>query len=565
MSPNDVDVELLLEYLRRHITWEQIQRIAKRPARAVRRELALLDFGFFCKYYLQTYFNKPFARIHEETIADVEAMTRDPSGGANQGPDGSGLAVAWPRGHGKTTTVSFALPIWAAITGQKHFIPVIMDSYDQAKLVLQSIKDEIENNQRLREDFGELQGPTWQEDTVILLGAGGVDCMILALGVRMKLRGRKYKQWRPDLIICDDLENDENVESPTQRAKLRRWFFRAVMKAGDASTDIVVPGTVIHYDCLLTHLLKHPLFKARKYQAVVSWATRGDLWGEWERVFTDLANDNRVEDARRFFEQRRPEMLEGTQVAWPEKVPYYALMVMRMEPQSEESGIAIASFSAEMQNEPVAEGERTFQRLQYWHYETRQNELWLVPDERGQATRLADCRVFSACDPSMGRGQTSDFSAIIDLAVAPWRQEFVLEADIERRHPDRLIEVILDHNARWRPVQFGIESNGFQAMVHSDTASAALARGEYPALVEIPSKGDKGVRIRSLQPDVANGYILFNREHRRLNAQMTNHPAADHDDGPDALEMVRTLARAYAGKRPLPARAGVSGRRTGRG
>ena len=44
------------------------------------------------------------------------------------------------------------------------------------------------------------------------------------------------------------------------------------------------------------------------------------------------------------------------------------------------------------------------------------------------------------------------------------------------------------------------------------------------------------MRVQTLQPDVKNKYIKFNRRHKRLLEQLLQFPMASHDDGPDALE-----------------------------
>lgn len=60
--------------------------------------------------------------------------------------------------------------------------------------------------------------------------------------------------------------------------------------------------------------------------------------------------------------------------------------------------------------------------------------------------------------------------------------------------------------------------------------------------VPIPARGyhhaDKDMAIESLQPHVANGLIVFNRNHKVLNQQLEYWPQADHNDGPDGLEML---------------------------
>lgn len=49
--------------------------------------------------------------------------------------------------------------------------------------------------------------------------------------------------------------------------------------------------------------------------------------------------------------------------------------------------------------------------------------------------------------------------------------------------------------------------------------------------------------IQTMQPDVKNKYIKFNRRHKRLIEQLLQFPMGAHDDGPDALEGCRTLAK----------------------
>lgn len=50
-------------------------------------------------------------------------------------------------------------------------------------------------------------------------------------------------------------------------------------------------------------------------------------------------------------------------------------------------------------------------------------------------------------------------------------------------------------------------------------------------------------RIQTMQPDVKNHYIKFNKKHKRLLEQMFHFPMGAHDDGPDALEGCRTIAK----------------------
>lgn len=139
---------------------------------------------------------------------------------------------------------------------------------------------------------------TWKSGTIKTTNGVKVD----AVGSGKKLRGRKNRSWRPDLIVLDDIENDENVNTPEQRKKLLNWFNKAVMKAGDTYTDIMYVGTILHYDSLLSNTLKNPEFKSRKYRAVISYADNTQLWEQWEELFINLFDELHEEHADEFFE-----------------------------------------------------------------------------------------------------------------------------------------------------------------------------------------------------------------------------------------------------------------------
>ena len=190
---------------------------------------------------------------------------------------------------------------------------------------------------------------TWKSGTIKTTNGVKVD----AVGSGKKLRGRKNRSWRPDLIVLDDIENDENVNTPEQRKKLLNWFNKAVMKAGDTYTDIMYVGTILHYDSLLSNTLKNPEFKSRKYRAVISYADNTQLWEQWEELFINLFDELHEEHADEFFEEHKAEMLKGTEVLWEEKLSYYKLMKMKVSEGD-------ASFNSELQNDPIDPDNATF-------------------------------------------------------------------------------------------------------------------------------------------------------------------------------------------------------------
>ena len=355
---------------------------------------------------------------------------------------------------------------------------------------------------------------------------------IEAIGSGKKIRGRKHRNWRPDLIVLDDVENDENVRTPEQRRKLRDWYNKAVSKAGDDYTDIVYIGTLLHYDSLLANTLRNPAYQAIKYKAVIRWSKADALWREWEALYTDLDDPDRAAHALSYFEARRAEMLAGTEVLWEAKLSYYDLMCIRISEGE-------SSFNSELQNEPINPDDCIFM------------EEWLDYYNEAEINfGSADFAFFGFVDPSLGKSKNSDYSAIITLAKhAPTGYMYVLDADIERRHPDRIISDVL-HKEEWLRntygrgyAKLGAETNQFQWFLKEELAKASARAGLYLPIEEVQQTTDKVMRVQTLQPDVKNKYIKFNRRHKRLLEQLLQFPMASHDDGPDALEGARSIAK----------------------
>lgn len=507
----------------------------------LRKQLAAIDLGYFGRAYLPHYFGRESPAFHEKldtmwtngVLKNYDPIT-DKS--KIEKANGSRMATAAPRGHAKSTNFTFKDTIHAIIYEYKHYAIIISDSTEQAEGFLEDIKAELEDNPNIVEDFGNLKGKSWKAGSIVTSTGIKVD----ALGSGKKIRGRKNKNWRPDLIVLDDIENDENVNTSDQRKKLDNWFKKAVSKAGDTYTDIMYIGTILHYDSLLSNVLKNPSYKVQKYQAIIEWAVNESLWEEWEKLYTNLFDEDHENTAKIFFEANKEEMLLGTKVLWEDKLPYYDLMVMRVSE-------GVASFNSELQNEPIDPDSALF------------NEEWFDYYEDGEFDFKSDEFIFiGANDPSLGKNKRSDTSAIINLALSmKTGYMYVVKASIEKRKPDVIIQDAIDMSAALKReygkgfYKFGVEVVQFQYFFKEVMAQRGREAGEYLPIEEIQNVKNKELRIESLQPFIKNGFIKFNRKHKTLINQLLEYPMGKNDDAPDCLEMAVRLAiaiRAVAGK-----------------
>lgn len=498
----------------------------------IRKKLAAFDLGYFGRAYLPHYFSRPSPPFHQEldrlwTEGVLKGLVPDGKKVSKQinRMHGTKRATAAPRGHAKSTNLTFKDTLHAVLWEYKHYPIIISDSSEQAEGFLESIRTELEENSAIIEDFGELAGAIWRSNVIVTK----TGIKIEAVGSGKKIRGRKHKNWRPDLMVLDDIENDENVNTPEQRRKLENWFYKAVSKAGDDYTDIIYIGTMLHYDSLLAKVMKNPSYRSIKYKAVQSFSA-SPLWTRWEEIYTDLDNDSHEADALAYFEKHKEAMLADTSVLWEEKLSYYDLMIIKVSEGE-------ASFNSELQNEPINPDDCLFNEEWFEYYNPFEVDF-------SQPQFL----FFGFVDPSLGKNRKSDFSAIITLALdTVTGYKYIADADVERRHPDVIINDILQ-KALWLEKQygktykaFGVETVQFQWFLKEALAKESARRRIYLPIVEVPQSSDKVLRITTLQPEIKNKYIRFQKKQKRLLDQLKYFPMADHDDGPDALEGVNAL------------------------
>lgn len=430
---------------------------------------------------------------------------------ALQKPTSVHMAVAAPRGEAKSTIVSQLFSLYCLVTQKKRYVLIVMDSIDQAYPMLEAIKVELEFNQRLRIDFPEStgQGRVWQAGTIVT----SANQKVQVAGSGKKLRGLRHGAYRPDLVVLDDIENDEQVRSPEQRNKLHDWLKKTVLPLGsaDGKLDIIYIGTILHYDSVLNRTLSSKAWLTAKFKALIKMPDDMSLWDKWEDFY--LNEGEAVADA--FYYANKEAMDAGAIISWAAR-PLLVLMKIRARDGH-------STFDSEYQNDPVSGDDAIFANsIQYW-------------------TELpANLIYFGALDPSLGKaGASRDPSAIL---VGGYHREtgklYVIEAQVKKRLPDLIIEDVIRLHKQYNCQRWFVETVQFQEFLKDELVKRSAQRGSPVPATAIKPNTDKMLRIESLQPHIANGLILLHSSQATLIAQLRHFPKADHDDGPDALEML---------------------------
>lgn len=208
------------------------------------------------------------------------------------------VEVVAPREHAKSTALTFAFGLAEVCFRRSDYVILISSTEDMAAEQLSNLKEELADNEDLRRDFGILG---FEQDTkadIIVRCEDGHRFRILARGAEQKIRGKMWKGKRPNLMICDDMEDDEQVENRDRRAKFRRWFFRAARQALSRTGRIRVHGTILHEDSLLARLTKNKAWKCLFYKAHASFDDFSDiLWPEnWPEERLRARQNEFIED-----------------------------------------------------------------------------------------------------------------------------------------------------------------------------------------------------------------------------------------------------------------------------
>lgn len=445
---------------------------------------------------------------------------------------GKRLVVVGPRRGAKSTISTLTYPLKKAVEGAEPYILILADTDAQAVQNLANIKVELESNEHgLIENYPHAcgKGSVWQDNYIKM--RNGV--VIQAAGTGTKIRGRRIRQDRPTLIIADDIENDDHITSQAERNRVKTWFNRTVMNMGDANTNVLAAGTALHREALLMELMRRPGWIVRRengrpspFRAIEVWPAEMKLWEKWEEIFNRPDDPDAERKARKFFKRHRAAMLRGARLCWPEAEPLYDLMTLRVE-------IGHAAFEAEKQGNPIDPSTCEWPERYFTHPDFYFEE-W--PDDliiKGMAL-----------DPSKGKtDKRHDFSSIAYGGIS--RDGIVyVDCNVDKRPVNDIVSETLGIYQDFRPDSLAVETNQFQQLLADLINETAEDYGLSVHCTEFENFTSKLVRIRRLSTLLAQKRLRFRSGSDGANIcvqQMRDFPNADHDDGPDSVEMLCRL------------------------
>jgi hypothetical protein len=164
----------------------------------------------------------------------------------------------WSRGLAKTTRAMMEF-FKLAMTGRIRNTLIISNSYDNAERLSMPFKINLECNSRLINDYGIQERPGNWEDGEFVTRKGW---SIRAVGAGQSPRGTKNEDVRPDSILVDDIDTDEETRNPDRIDTKWAWIEKAVIPTVDISGTIFILfcGNIIAKHCCITEAIKRADF-----------------------------------------------------------------------------------------------------------------------------------------------------------------------------------------------------------------------------------------------------------------------------------------------------------------
>ena len=515
------------------------------------------DLEFFANYFFKKkeedntmtgHAKDPFNKMHKDFFKEFKPVEK-----------GLQRVTLASRGSAKTTLVCLIYVLHKICFSTEKYILILSSTSPLTQAKANAIHSEVLGNEKLKEFFGlKFEGGKKAGKVAFTVCSKYGECYISAQSFFAQIRGTKYKDTRPTLIILDDVVHGEEVFSEEQRIKAERQFQTDIKQARQPGTNFIFIGTRIHDQDLGSTLSRDPTWESKVYPSFEKWPDRMDLWEQWEDIMRDptLSSTEKRKNADNFFKKNKKEMIKGAKVLWPEREDVYFLMNERLS-------IGHKAFGAEKQMIAFLTGDNVFDKITWFYPQERDGlpgfyiekyDKWLEVDESRFVKYYA---IDTATGERKKQTQKKTLSQSARLVAAKDTYTgyiYVLEAFMDRKSPSKIIYEMYDLHHHHNFHIMGFEENQFQDLYNEHISLMREKwKKDHNTDLSLPTTGiynsvDKEQRIYALEPHVTMGKILLNKHiNPDFTAQIQTYPNSDHNDGLDALEILWQISQNKSG------------------
>lgn len=386
---------------------------------------------------------------------------------------------------------------------------LVSDTESQAALFLGNFKQQLQDNQELidlfgiaRNSEGKVQFLKDTETDIIVAFDDGEKFRIIVKGAEQKMRGLLWGGSRPDIVLCDDMENDELVMNKDRREKMRRWFNAALLPCISDKGIVRVVGTVLHMDSLLERLMPKLKNSATKYTELKTWMVRPV--GSWISVKYRAHNE------------------DFTKLLWPQKKDAEFFRMKRAD--AIEQGM-LDVYSQEYLNHPIDESTAYFKRGDF--LPLREEDLKLP------------LNYFITADLAISEAERADYSVFVVAGVDENKMIQIRSVIKERMDGREIVDMFIALQRKYNPIAFGVEDMQISKSVGPFLNEEMHKHQQFINLLLLKHGGkDKQTRARSIQARMRAKGIKFDKEgdwYDGFEEECVRFPRDKHDDQVDAF------------------------------
>lgn len=354
---------------------------------------------------------------------------------------------------------------------------IVGETYKKACARLEGIKYEIRHNEKITKIFGRLESKPWNENEIVTTGGVRIE----AIGWDQEIRSYLWREFRPDRVMIDDMENRMMVRDKATVDLNEGRLFSELFPAVDVNARIRVIGTPLAADCMIVRMRENKFWKSYQYPIC----------------------DGDLDD-------------ENTKSLWPARYP---MEWIREQRDFYESSGQLKKFYQEFMLVPHTSHVRPF-------------DINAIED--GAASRYKGLARYVQYDPA--RTANIERSARTGKVVVSFAGSKIVVHKSSGKFwmPDEIQNDIIESTREERPLWVGIEKNSLDEWLLQPLRAKMLSTGTFVPLVPMnaPQDQDKDTFIMSLQPFLAAGDVVLiggTEAHADLVEEIENFPTGKKD------------------------------------
>jgi len=420
------------------------------------------------------------------------------------------IAIAATRGHAKSTAITFAYVLACVLFRERSYVIIISDTEGQATQFLNDIKRELIENEDIIQLFGVEKLEKDQETDIIIRMTDGHRFRIQAKGSEQKVRGLKWRNQRPDLIVGDDLENDEIVMNPERRDKFRRWMNGALLPILSKGGAIRLVGTILHIDSYLENRMPRLHNKATVIEPLKIYST--NKIGAWKSVKYRAHSD------------------DFSHILWPEMYDERWLKEKRADLVLQGQADI---YNQEYLNYPIDESRAMFRRSD------------LLPIDDKILTLILQDKIplhyYVGVDLAISQNKRADYSSFVVVGIDADNLMYVCEVIRARFDTKEIIETLFEIQEKYHPYWFAIEKGVLEKAIGPFVEEEMFKRNLFINWEKITPSVDKEERARSIVGRVRVHGVRFFKDaewYPVFETELCQFPRGQYDDQVDAFSLI---------------------------